>query len=134
MTLGKNMMLRQSNFLKSIKKKPLSMKRLAVHIVEDIQEHFVEFTWYKNRYSVKDKDVSNFNKSGFQIGVVTSYRVYVSLDCDAIYNADPDNQELVTVTGYYHFHTSVAGFTCCQATRHTQERKPVFSSLLLMLT
>ena len=41
-------------------------------------------------------DISNFNESGFQIGVVTGDRVYVSLDCEVIYNADPSNRELVT--------------------------------------
>ena len=88
---AKTWMSRQSNFLKSIKEKPLSAKRLAAHIVEDVQGHFAEFTRCKNRYGVKDKDVSNFGESGFQIRVVTGDRVYVSLDCDAIYNADPDN-------------------------------------------
>ena len=94
---AKTWMSRQSNFLKSIKEKPLSVKRLAAHIVEDVQGHFAEFTRCKNRYGVKDKDVSNFDESGFQIGVVTGDQVYVSLDCNAIYNADPDNRELVTV-------------------------------------
>jgi hypothetical protein len=41
--------------------------------------------------------VSNFDESGFQIGVVTGDQVFVSLDCETIYNTDPDNRELVTV-------------------------------------
>jgi hypothetical protein len=89
-------MARQADFLKSIKEKPLSAKRLAAHIIEDVEGHFAEFDRCKRRYSVKDCDVSNFDKSGFQIGVVTSDRVFVSLDCEAIYNADLDNRELVT--------------------------------------
>jgi hypothetical protein len=36
-------MSRQADFLKSIKEKPLSAKRLAAHIVEDIKGHFAEF-------------------------------------------------------------------------------------------
>lgn len=89
-------MARQADFLKSIKEKPLSAKRLAAHIIEDVEGHFAEFDRCKRRYSVKDCDVSNFDESGFQIGVVTGDRVFVSLDCEAIYNADPDNRELVT--------------------------------------
>jgi hypothetical protein len=45
---------------------------------------------------MKDCNVSNFNKSGFQIKVVTSDQVYISLNCEAIYNANLDNRELVT--------------------------------------
>jgi hypothetical protein len=41
--------------------------------------------------------VSNFDESGFQIGVVKGDIVYVPLDCEVVYNADPDNRELVTV-------------------------------------
>jgi hypothetical protein len=90
-------MSRQADFLKSIKEKPLSAKRLAAHIVEDIKGHFAEFNRCKTHYRIKDCDVSNFDESGFQIGVVTGDRVFVSLDCETIYNTDPDNRELVTV-------------------------------------
>jgi hypothetical protein len=41
--------------------------------------------------------VSNFDESGFQIGVVKGDRVYVLLDCEVVYNADPNNRELVIV-------------------------------------
>jgi hypothetical protein len=92
----KSWMTRQANYLKSIKEKPLSVKRLAAHIIDDVKGHFAEFDRCKRRYDVKDCDISNFDKSGFQIGVVTGNRVYVSLDCEAIYNADPDNRELIT--------------------------------------
>lgn len=89
-------MARQADFLKSIKEKPLAAKRVAAHIVEDVKGHFAKFDRCKRRYNVKDDDVSNFDESGFQIGAVTGDRVYVSLNCEAIYNADPDNRELVT--------------------------------------
>jgi hypothetical protein len=36
-------MTRQADFLKSIKEKLLSAKRLAAHIVEDVKGHFTEF-------------------------------------------------------------------------------------------
>jgi hypothetical protein len=40
-------------------------------------------------------NVSNFDESSFQIGVITRDRVYVSLDYEVIYNADLSNRELV---------------------------------------
>lgn len=88
-------MVRQAEFLKSIREKPLSAKRLAAYIVEDVKGHFQEFDRCKRRYNVEDCDVSNFDESGFQIGVVTGDRVYVSHDCEAIYNTDSENRELV---------------------------------------
>ena len=48
-------------------------------------------------------DVSNFDESGFQIGVVTRDRVYVSLDCEVIYNTDPSNRELVTAVAMINY-------------------------------
>jgi len=68
----KRWMTRQSDFLKAIREKPLSVKRLAAHIVEDVKGHFAEFDRCKRKYNVKDRDVSNFDETGFQIGVVTS--------------------------------------------------------------
>jgi hypothetical protein len=45
---------------------------------------------------VRIVDISNFDETGFQIRVITGDRVFVSLDCEAIYTADPSNRELVT--------------------------------------
>jgi hypothetical protein len=90
-------MTRQADFLKGIKEKPLSAKRLVAHIVEDVKGHFIEFDWYKRRYRVKDYNVSNFDETSFQIRVVTGNRVYISLNCEAIYNTDLENRELVIV-------------------------------------
>ena len=92
----KRWMTRQAEFLKSIKEKPLSAKRLAAHIIEDVRGHFKEFERVMRKYNIAREDVSNFDESGFQIGVISGDKVYVSLDCEAIYAADPDNRELVT--------------------------------------
>jgi len=40
--------------------------------------------------------VSNFDKSGFPIGVTTSEHVIVLVNCTTVYQADPANRELVT--------------------------------------
>jgi hypothetical protein len=39
--------------------------------------------------------VSNFDETSFQIRVVTGNRVYISLNCEAIYNTDLENRELI---------------------------------------
>jgi hypothetical protein len=75
----------------------MSAKRLSIHIVEDIKEHFANFNRCIKKWSVRPEDVLNFDESGFQIGVVKGDIVYVPLDCEVVYNVDPDNRELVTV-------------------------------------
>jgi hypothetical protein len=98
-------MSRQANFLKSIREKPLSVKRLAAHIIEDVKGHFQEFDRVIKHYNVYREDVSNFDESGFQIGVMTGDQVCVSLNCEAIYNADPDNRELVIAVATINYGT-----------------------------
>jgi hypothetical protein len=58
-------MTRQAEFLKLIKEKPLSAKRLAAHIIEDMRGHFKEFERVIWKYNIAREDVLNFNKSGF---------------------------------------------------------------------
>jgi hypothetical protein len=96
----------QSNFFKSIREKLLSAKQLAAYIVEDVQEHFEALAKYIQKWNIKDCNISNFDKSSFQIGVVSGDKVYISLDCEAIYTADPDNQELVTAVATINYSTT----------------------------
>jgi hypothetical protein len=81
----------------------MSAKRLSTHIMEDIKEHFANFDKCKRKWNVRAEDISNFDESGFQIGVVTGDIIYVSLDCEVVYNADPDNRELVTVVAIINY-------------------------------
>jgi hypothetical protein len=90
-------MTRQSEYLKTLCTKPISAKRLSTHIVKDVQTHFTDFEQCKRKWQIKDANVSNFNKSGFQIRVVCREVVIVPKDCNAVYFADPNNKELVTV-------------------------------------
>ena len=73
------------------------MKRLSIHIIEDIKEHFANFDKCRRKWSIRAEDVSNFDESSFQIRVVTGDIVYVLLDYEVVYNADLDNRELVIV-------------------------------------
>jgi hypothetical protein len=81
----------------------MSTKRLSTYIVEDIKEHFANFDKCRRKWSVRAEDVSNFDESGFQIRVVTGDIVYVPLDCEVVYNADPDNRELVIVVAMINY-------------------------------
>ena len=87
---------RQSEFFKTIKSKPMAAKRLASHVVEDVQLHFQEFERCKNKWGILDEDISNFDETGFQIGVISGEKVIVPVDCQVAYQADPDNRELIT--------------------------------------
>jgi hypothetical protein len=94
---------RNYEFLKQIREKPISVKRLSIHIIEDIKEHFANFDKYRRKWSIRTEDMSNFDKSGFQIGVVTGDIVYILLDCKVVYNTDPDNRELVIVVAIINY-------------------------------
>jgi hypothetical protein len=87
---------RQSEFFKTIKSKPMAAKRLASHVVEDVQLHFREFERCKNKWGILDNDISNFDETGFQIGVISGEKVIIPVDCQVAYQADPDNRELIT--------------------------------------
>jgi hypothetical protein len=63
----------------------MHVKRLAVHVVEDVNDHFADFRRCKNKWGIHDDDVSNFNESGFPIGVTTSEYVIVPIDCTVVY-------------------------------------------------
>ncbi|PMD56689.1 uncharacterized protein K444DRAFT_535503, partial [Hyaloscypha bicolor E] len=88
---------RNYKFLKQIREKLISMKCLSIYIIEDIKKYFANFDKYRRKWSIYTEDISNFNKSGFQIRVVTGDIIYILLDYEIVYNADPDNRELVIV-------------------------------------
>lgn len=92
----KRWMTRNTTYLKTLKTRPISAKRLATHIVEDIRSHFKEFTRCKEKWGIQDEDISNFDETGFQIGVMPGEQVIVPVDCMSVYVTDPDNKELVT--------------------------------------
>jgi DDE superfamily endonuclease len=87
---------RQSEYLKTLKSKPLSAKRLAAHIVEDVEEHFKAFKKCKEYWGIQDEDIYNFDETGFQIGVTSGENVLVPRDITVVYSADPENKELIT--------------------------------------
>lgn len=48
-------------------------------------------------YSIKQEDVWNFDKIGFRIGCLRGRMVVFPADVKAIYLANPDNHETITV-------------------------------------
>jgi hypothetical protein len=74
----------------------MSAKRLAAHIVEEVEEHFQGFKKCKDYWGIQDEDIYNFDETGFQIGVTSSEKVLVPKDTIAAYSADPENKELIT--------------------------------------
>jgi hypothetical protein len=78
-------MIRHAEFFKTLKTKPMHVKQLAAHIVEDVNNHFVDFRRCKDKWGIHDNDVSNFDKSRFLIGVTTSEHVIVLIDCTVVY-------------------------------------------------
>ena len=89
-------MAQHSNYLKTLKIKPISAKRLGTHIIEDIKAHFTEFKRCKEKQAIQDNNVFNFNKTDFQIRVVFGEVVVIPINCEAVYAADSNNKELIT--------------------------------------
>jgi len=85
-------------FIYTLREKPLSAKRRATHIREDIEAHFKEFDRCKRKWGILDDDIYNFDETGCQIGVTSGGLVCVPAGVDQVYVDDPDNKELVTST------------------------------------
>ena len=64
--------------------------------MEDVKVYFTEFKRCKEKWAIQDNNVSNFNETGFQIGVVSREVVIIPINCKAVYTADSNNKELVT--------------------------------------
>ncbi|KIM98288.1 hypothetical protein OIDMADRAFT_128072 [Oidiodendron maius Zn] len=87
---------RNSDYIDTLKSKPLSAKRLASYIVEDIEGYFIAFKKCKDYWGIQDEDIYNFDETGFQIRVSSGEKVLVPKDILVVYTADPENKELIT--------------------------------------
>ena len=74
----------------------MSVKRLTVHIVKEVKEHFKAFKKCKEYQGIQDEDIYNFDETGFQIGVISGKKVLVPKDATVAYFTDPENRELIT--------------------------------------
>ena len=46
---AKRWMIRHSEFLKTLKTKPMHVKQLAAHVIDDINDHFTDFRRCKDK-------------------------------------------------------------------------------------
>jgi DDE superfamily endonuclease len=88
---------RNKNLYKSLKSKTLANERKRSHQIEDLQRHFNDFEHMLEEYHIQQADVWNFDEIGFRIGCLKGRVVIVPADVKAIYLADPDNRESITV-------------------------------------
>ena len=80
---------------------------LQVYPLTDIKAHFEEFKRYKVKCDILDKDIYNFNETGYLIRMVTGSLIIVPASTIIAYIDDPVNRGLVTSTecisaGGYH--------------------------------
>jgi hypothetical protein len=95
---AKDWLIREHEFLKTLRSKPLEVKRRAAHQKEDIERHFKEYKRCKDHWGILDEDTYNFDETGCMIGMIAGSLVIVPADCTAVYIDDPANRELVTST------------------------------------
>jgi len=88
---------RNKGLYKSLRSKTLANERKQAHQIEDIQRHFDDFKDMLQEYQIRQADVWNFDEIGFRIGCLRGRVVIVPADVKAIYLADPDNRESITV-------------------------------------
>jgi hypothetical protein len=93
---AKRWIVRNNDYWKTLRSKPISSKRRDAHKVDDINEHFRAYQRCIKYWRVQESDIYNFDETGFQIGVVVGDRVIVPRDCDTVWISDPENRELVT--------------------------------------
>jgi hypothetical protein len=63
----------------------MNVKQLAAHMVKDVNNYFVDFQQYKDKYSIHNNNMFNFDKSGFLISVTTSKCVIVLINYTIVY-------------------------------------------------
>ncbi|RFU31685.1 hypothetical protein B7463_g4640, partial [Scytalidium lignicola] len=93
---AKRWIVRNKEYWKLVRPKPISVQRRQAHIQEDIKAYFEEFKRCCQYWGILEEDISNFDETGFQIGVISGGRVIVLIDCKAAFISDPENRELVT--------------------------------------
>ena len=78
------------------KQKPLASERAHAHDTSEFQAHFMRFKDAKDKKGILDKDVWNFDETGFRIGVGKAQWVIIKDENGRLFMADPDNRESIT--------------------------------------
>jgi hypothetical protein len=88
---------RNKSWFKTLRTKTLVQERKAAHRKEDLEEHFTEYYRALEKYGICFEDVWNMDETGFYIGILNGKIVIIHLNTKAVYLADPDNRESLTV-------------------------------------
>ncbi|PMD49486.1 uncharacterized protein K444DRAFT_549235, partial [Hyaloscypha bicolor E] len=77
--------------------KTLVQERKAAYRKKDLEEHFTEYYGVLEKYGICFEDIWNMDETGFCISVLNRKIVIIYLNTKAIYLADPDNRESLTI-------------------------------------
>jgi len=77
--------------------KPLSTERIAAQEREQISLHFDKFQRAMDIYKFQKEDIWNFDETGFRIGCLRGQLVLTHTNQKAVYIADPENRESITI-------------------------------------
>ena len=82
---AKRWMSQNADFFKKLKTKPMHAKRLAAHIVNDIQDYFKDFLCYKDYQAIHNNNMLNPDKIEYLISVTTREYVIVLTNYKVVY-------------------------------------------------
>ena len=94
-------MKQEKDFIKTIRLEPIFWARQYAMNKDDIKGHFTDFKRCKEKWSILDNDVYNFDETGCQIGITAGGRVIIPKTERHAFVNDPDNRELVTSVEYF---------------------------------
>ena len=82
--------------LRKAKQKPLELERKLAHDPAVLENWFERFRQLRERFSVQDEDIWNFDETGFQIGVGKSQWIVTTSISKRQYLPSDNNREYVT--------------------------------------
>ena len=82
--------------LHKVKQKPLELERKLAHDPVVLKNWFERFLQLRERYSIQDEDIWNFDETGFQIGVGKSQWIVTTSISKRQYLPSDNNREYVT--------------------------------------
>jgi hypothetical protein len=88
---------RNKAWFKTLRAKTLAQERKAANRKEVLEEHFKEYYRALEKWGICFEDVWNMDETGFRISVLNGKIVITHLNMKAIYLANSDNRESLTM-------------------------------------
>ncbi|PMD60753.1 uncharacterized protein K444DRAFT_527761, partial [Hyaloscypha bicolor E] len=88
---------RNKVWFKTLRIKILVQERKAANRKEDLEKYFNKYYRALEKFGICFEDVWNIDETGFRIGVLNGKIIIIYLNTKAVYLADPDNQESLTI-------------------------------------